>query len=86
MSISAKETGDEPHMSTASERKTMADQHRKRRNVPMRADDQIKETIEETIQALVKKGLVVDSGQRRWNERTGRYENVWIATEYLTRH
>src|SRR5204863_9639938 len=26
---------------------------------------------------LARKGLVVDSGQRRWSERTGRYEIVW---------
>ena len=39
--------------------------------------DEIQLAIEEAIQHLVRKGLVVDSGQRRWSERTGRYEIVW---------
>jgi hypothetical protein len=38
---------------------------------------QIQRSIEAAIQELVRKGLVVDSGQRRWSERTGRYEIVW---------
>jgi hypothetical protein len=33
--------------------------------------------IEAAVQDLVRKGLVVDSGQRRWSQRTGRYEIVW---------
>jgi hypothetical protein len=36
--------------------------------------------IEAAIQDLVTKGLVVDSGQRRWSERTKRHEIVWTAT------
>ena len=38
---------------------------------------EIQRSIEEAIQELVTKGLVVDSGQRRWSQRTGRYEIVW---------
>ena len=34
------------------------------------------------IQDLVRKGLVVDSGQRRWSQRTGRYEIVWESTVF----
>jgi len=38
---------------------------------------EIQRSIEEAIQELVRKGLVVDSGQRRWSQRTGPYEIVW---------
>ena len=38
---------------------------------------EIRRSIDETIQDLVRKGLVVDSGQRTWSERTRRYEIVW---------
>jgi hypothetical protein len=38
---------------------------------------EIQRLIEEAIQDLARKGLVVDSGQRRWSQRTGRYEIVW---------
>jgi hypothetical protein len=38
---------------------------------------EIQLAIEAAIQDLVRKGLVVDSGQRRWSKRTGRYETVW---------
>ncbi len=41
---------------------------------------EIRRSIEEAIQELVRKGLVVDSGQRRWSQRTGRYEIVWEYT------
>jgi hypothetical protein len=37
--------------------------------------------IEAAIQRLVEEGLVEDSGRRRWSERTGRYEIVWVATD-----
>jgi hypothetical protein len=39
---------------------------------------EIRRSIEEAIQDLVRKGLVVDSGQRRWSQRTGRYEIVGV--------
>ena len=37
----------------------------------------IRLAIEAAIQELVRKGLVLDSGQRRWSQRTGRHEIVW---------
>jgi hypothetical protein len=46
------------------------------------ADAEIQRLIEEAIQDLVRKGLVVDSGQRRWSQRTGRYEIVWESTVF----
>jgi hypothetical protein len=38
---------------------------------------EIQLAIEEAIQHFVSKGWIVDSGQRRWSQRTGRYEIVW---------
>jgi hypothetical protein len=38
---------------------------------------EVRRSIEEAIQELVRMGLVVDSGQKRWSQRTGRYEIVW---------
>jgi hypothetical protein len=38
---------------------------------------EIQLAIEEAIQHFVRKGWIVDSGQRRWSQRTGRYEIVW---------
>lgn len=32
-----------------------------------------------TVKGLVEKGLVIDSGQRRRNPRTGKMEIVWVA-------
>ena len=46
------------------------------------ADAEIQRLFEEAIQDLVRKGLVVDSGQRRWSQRTGRYEIVWESTVF----
>jgi hypothetical protein len=43
---------------------------------------EIQLVIEEAIQDLVRKGLVVDSGQGRWSQRTGRYEIVWESTGF----
>jgi hypothetical protein len=37
------------------------------------------DAIEQAIQSLARKGLIVNSGRRRWSERTGRYEIVWIS-------
>jgi hypothetical protein len=34
--------------------------------------DETRDEIEEAIFRLVRKGQVVDSGRRRWSERTGR--------------
>jgi len=41
---------------------------------------EIQLAIEAAIQDFVAKGVVADSGQRRWSERTGRYEIVWEYT------
>jgi len=38
---------------------------------------EIQLAIEAAIQDFVAKGLVADSGQRRWSQRTGRFEIVW---------
>jgi hypothetical protein len=37
--------------------------------------------VVKVIEGLVKDDLLVDSGQKRWSERTGRYEIVWVLTE-----
>jgi hypothetical protein len=61
----------------------MRNEHRKRKSVPMRPGrEAINEAIDEAIQTLVKKGLLVDSGQRKWSERTGRFEVVWESKLY----
>jgi hypothetical protein len=38
-------------------------------------------TEEEAIQDLVSRGLVVDSGQRRWCQRSRSYQIVWKCTK-----
>jgi DNA-binding IclR family transcriptional regulator len=38
-------------------------------------------TVEEAIQDLVRRGLVVDSGQKRRSQRSQSYEIVWKCTE-----
>jgi hypothetical protein len=43
--------------------------------------DQLQNEIEAAIQDLVRKGLLFDTGKRRWSERKRRYEVVWAATE-----
>jgi len=43
---------------------------------------ELQRSIEEAIQHFVKKGWLVDSGQRRWSQRTGRYEIVWESTVF----
>ena len=40
------------------------------------------DAIEEVIQDIA--GFVY-SGRRRWSERTGRYEIVWVAREFADR-
>jgi len=48
---------------------------------PLLADDQhFDEAINEVIQEAVRRGYLVDTGKRRWSERTGRYEIVWKRT------
>jgi len=38
---------------------------------------EIQRSIEEAIQDLVRKGLLIDSGRKKWSQRPGRYEIVW---------
>jgi hypothetical protein len=40
------------------------------------------DAIEQAIQNLARRGLIVDSGRRRWSERTRSYQIVWIAREF----
>src|ERR1019366_2891732 len=55
-------------------------------NIVMRRKDwptdptEIQRSIEEAIPEAVRKGWLVDSGQKRWSPRTGRYEIVWEST------
>jgi len=44
-----------------------------------------REEIEEAIESLAGDGLIVDSGRRRFNQRTGRYDVVWIAAMSVIR-
>jgi hypothetical protein len=48
-------------------------------------DDDAIEAIEQALQDLARKGLIVDTGWRRWSARTGRYEIVWAAREFADR-
>jgi hypothetical protein len=45
------------------------------------SDEDMYLAIDAAIQSHVKRGLVVDSGRRKWSERTGRYEVVWVRTD-----
>ena len=47
---------------------------------PLDEDDD--DAIEQAIQNLARKGLIVDSGRRRWSEQTGRYEIVSVSSEF----
>ena len=47
--------------------------------------DEVNDAIEQAIQDLARQGLIVDTGHRRWSERTGRYEIVWAASEFADR-
>jgi hypothetical protein len=37
--------------------------------------------VVKVIEDLVKDGLLVDNGQKKWSERTRRFETVWEPTE-----
>ena len=45
--------------------------------------DEWYEAIDQVLQDAARKGLIVDTGRRRWSERTGRYEIVWTARKHL---
>jgi hypothetical protein len=40
------------------------------------------DAIEQAIQDLAREGLIVDTGRRRWSERTRSYQIVWAAREF----
>jgi hypothetical protein len=48
-----------------------------RRNDQSKNEKRIRTAIEEAIQDFVRRGLLVDSGRRRWSERTKQYQIVW---------
>jgi hypothetical protein len=48
-------------------------------------DDPIEQAIEQALQDAARKGLIVDSGRRRWSERTRSYQIVWVAREFADR-
>jgi hypothetical protein len=35
------------------------------------------EALDQVFEEAVRKGIIVDSGKRKWSERTGRYEIIW---------
>jgi len=43
------------------------------------SDEEKHEAIEEALRSLAEKGLIFDTGRRRWSERTGTYQIVWAA-------
>jgi hypothetical protein len=43
------------------------------------------DAIEQAIQNLARRGLIVDSGRRRWSERTRSHQIVWVAREFADR-
>ena len=51
---------------------------------PLDEDDRIAE-IEQGLQRLAREGLIVDSGRRRWSDRTKSYQIVWVAREFADR-
>jgi hypothetical protein len=42
-------------------------------------DEEKQEAIEEAHQDFARRGLIFDTGQRRWSERTASYQIVWAA-------
>jgi hypothetical protein len=63
----------------------MKKEYHKRKHVPRgRSDEDFYKLIQKAIQDLAREGLIIDSGERKWSERTGRYEIVWMAAP--TRH
>ena len=42
-----------------------------------RPRDEMVEALDQVFEEAVRKGIIVDSGKRKWSERTGRYEIIW---------
>ena len=40
------------------------------------------DAIEEALQDAARRGSIVDSGRRRWSERTRSYQIVWVSRIY----
>ena len=40
-------------------------------------DKEMLDAMDEALQRAVKEGIIVDSSERKWSDRTGRYEIVW---------
>jgi hypothetical protein len=49
---------------------------------PKFLDKDKRKAIEQALHRLAREGLIVDSGERRWSEHTGRYEIVWKSKIY----
>jgi hypothetical protein len=47
--------------------------------------DELNDAIEKAIQDLARQGLIVDTGDRRWSERTRSYQIVWAVSEFAHR-
>jgi hypothetical protein len=64
----------------------MANECRKISNPPpILPDQEMLDAIDEALQRAVERGVIVDSGERRWSERTGRYEIVWESKIFRRR-
>jgi len=48
--------------------------------------EEVDDAIEQALQDAARKGLIVDSGRRRWSERTRSYQIVWVAREFADRN
>jgi hypothetical protein len=48
-----------------------------------RSESSLTSEVRAAIQDLVEMGLVVDSGRRRWSERTGCFEIVWVCADHV---
>jgi hypothetical protein len=51
-------------------------------NWPIDEDEAYRE-IERALQSLAKKGLIVDTGDRRWSARRGEWQIVWASSKFL---
>jgi hypothetical protein len=56
-----------------------------RQTKPSGAED-IYGPVQEVIEQLAIEGRIVDSGRRRWSDRSGRYEIVWVVAEHAKPH
>lgn len=52
----------------------------------MKVNKDMLAAIDKAFKKLVEQGVIVDSGERKWSDRTLRYEIVWIRKEEVTGH